>query len=70
MGRERSVWERGHPRFRERAPWFGGDLQTLRNIIIGGPPELPGGERLLLAMPDDDSSRRGSIGRRWKRMRR
>ncbi|MGD9539986.1 YheT family hydrolase [Methylocystis sp.] len=42
------------PLFRERAPWFGGDLQTLRNIIIGGPAELPGGERLLLAMPDGD----------------
>lgn len=42
------------PPFRERAPWFGGDLQTLRNIIVGGPPELIGGERLLLAMPDGD----------------
>ncbi|MBM3550308.1 MAG: alpha/beta fold hydrolase [Alphaproteobacteria bacterium] len=42
------------PPFRERAPWFGGDLQTLRNIIIGGPPERAGGERLLLAMPDGD----------------
>lgn len=42
------------PPFRERAPWFGGDLQTLRNIIIGGPPELSRGERLLLAMPDGD----------------
>ena len=42
------------PPFRERAPWLGGDLQTLRNIIIGGPPERPGGERLLLAMPDGD----------------
>jgi predicted alpha/beta-fold hydrolase len=42
------------PPFRERAPWFGGDLQTLRNIIIGGPSELIGGERLLLAMPDGD----------------
>ncbi|MGD9542664.1 MAG: YheT family hydrolase [Methylocystis sp.] len=42
------------PPFRERAPWFGGDLQTLRNIIRGGPPELAGGERLLLAMPDGD----------------
>jgi hypothetical protein len=42
------------PPFRERAPWLGGDLQTLRNIIVGGPPELPGGERLLLAMPDGD----------------
>jgi len=42
------------PLFRERAPWFGGDLQTLRNIVCGGPRELPGGERLLLAMPDGD----------------
>lgn len=36
------------PPFRERAPWFGGDLQTLRNILRGVPPDLPGGERLLL----------------------
>jgi predicted alpha/beta-fold hydrolase len=42
------------PSFRERAPWFGGDLQTLRNTICGGPPELLGGERLLLAMSDGD----------------
>ncbi len=42
------------PPFRERAPWLGGDLQALRNIIIGGPPELPGGERLLLSLPDGD----------------
>ncbi|NUJ78467.1 alpha/beta fold hydrolase [Methylocystis sp. FS] len=42
------------PPFRERAPWLGGDLQTLRNIICGAPPELIGGERLLLAMPDGD----------------
>lgn len=36
------------PPFRERAPWFGGDLQTLRNFLRGTPPDLPGGERLLL----------------------
>ena len=42
------------PPFRERPPWFGGDLQTLRNILRGTPPDLPGGERLLLAMPDGD----------------
>jgi predicted alpha/beta-fold hydrolase len=42
------------PPFRERAPWLGGDLQTLRNIIVGGPTELSSGERLLLAMPDGD----------------
>jgi predicted alpha/beta-fold hydrolase len=42
------------PPFRERAPWLGADLQTLRNAISGGPAELPGGERLLLSMPDGD----------------
>lgn len=42
------------PPFRERAPWLGADLQTLRNIICGAPPELLGGERLLLPMPDGD----------------
>ena len=40
--------------FRERAPWLGGDLQTLRNTVRGTPPDLPGGERLLLSMPDGD----------------
>jgi predicted alpha/beta-fold hydrolase len=42
------------PPFRERAPWLGADLQTLRNVINGGPPDLPGGERLLLPMADGD----------------
>jgi uncharacterized protein len=40
--------------FRERAPWFGADLQTLRNFIVGAPPDLPGGERLLLKLEDGD----------------
>jgi uncharacterized protein len=40
--------------FRERAPWLGGDLQTLRNFLRGAPPDLPGGERLLLPMSDGD----------------
>ena len=43
------------PSFRERAPWFGGDLQTLRNFSRGadgrGPGDLPG-ERLLLPLSD------------------
>src|ERR1700738_1788437 len=39
------------PPFRERAPWFGGDLQTLRNFLRGTPPNLTGGERLLLPVP-------------------
>ena len=42
------------PGFRERAPWIGCDLQTLRNYLRGGAPELPGGERHWLAMPDGD----------------
>ncbi len=42
------------PPFRERPPWFGGDLQTLRNVVCRIRPDLPGGERLLLPMPDGD----------------
>ncbi|SFK41033.1 YheT family hydrolase [Methylocapsa palsarum] len=42
------------PPFRQRAPWFGGDLQTLRNIICGGPPDLSGGERRLLQVSAGD----------------
>ncbi|MGH6847725.1 MAG: YheT family hydrolase [Methylocella sp.] len=42
------------PPFRERAPWFGGDLQTLRNVLLGAPPDLPGGERLLLPTQDGE----------------
>ncbi|HYA81579.1 MAG TPA: hypothetical protein VED87_11695, partial [Methylocystis sp.] len=34
--------------FRERPPWIGCDLQTMRNFLCGGPPDLPGGERLWL----------------------
>ena len=43
------------PSFRERAPWFGGDLQTLRNFFARrggrGPGDIPG-ERLLLPLTD------------------
>jgi uncharacterized protein len=42
------------PPFRERAPWFGGDLQTLRNVVRGTPPDLPRGERLLLPVSGGD----------------
>jgi uncharacterized protein len=42
------------PPFRERAPWLGGDLQTLRNIVRPSPPDLPGGERLLLPVSGGD----------------
>ncbi|WP_424360613.1 YheT family hydrolase [Methylocystis parvus] len=42
------------PPFEPRAPWWGADLQTVRNILLPRPRELPGGERLLLTMPDGD----------------
>lgn len=40
--------------FQERAPWWGPDLQTVRNLLLPRPRELEGGERLLLPMPDGD----------------
>src|SRR5579883_1161600 len=40
--------------FQERVPWIGGDLQTLRNTVCGAPPDLHGGERLLLRLADGD----------------
>lgn len=42
------------PAFRERPPWIGGDLQTLRNSLCGTPLDLPGGERLLLKVSGGD----------------
>ncbi len=42
------------PEFRQRPPWLGADLQTLRNFLCGPAPELPGGENLLLALRDGD----------------
>jgi uncharacterized protein len=42
------------PPFRERAPWFGADLQTVRNILAPKPADRPGGERLLLPVSEGD----------------
>jgi len=45
--------------FRARPPWWGGDLQTLRNSLIAvvrAPRPIPG-ERLLLHMPDGSGDR-------------
>jgi uncharacterized protein len=42
------------PPFRERAPWFGADLQTLRNTLVGVPAEPPGGERVFLRVAGGD----------------
>lgn len=36
--------------FRARRPWYGGDLQTLRNSLIGAPEPLDAEERLLAAI--------------------
>lgn len=40
--------------FRERFPWIGRDLQTLRNILHPRPSDLPGEERLLLPVSGGD----------------
>src|SRR5579884_1392684 len=42
------------PPFRERAPWFGGDLQTLRNVLCRAPADLPLRERLRLPVSGGD----------------
>ena len=42
--------------FRQRPPWWGGDLQTLRNSLVAAPRPLPG-ERLLLPMADGSGDR-------------
>lgn len=42
------------PRFRERAPWLGPDLQTIRNMLAPRPANPPGAERLLLPVSEGD----------------
>lgn len=51
------------PAFRPRAPWWGPDLQTLRNFFLartGGRPKL-GGERLHLDMRDGSGDRLAAL---------
>lgn len=43
--------------FRPRFPWYGPDLQTLRNTIFRTPVDLVGGERLVLPMQDGTGDR-------------
>jgi predicted alpha/beta-fold hydrolase len=45
------------PPFRMRAPWWGGDLQTLRNFLMRRRPLLAAPERLLLPMRDGSGDR-------------
>jgi len=45
----------GAVRFVARPPWWGGDLQTLRDFLWERPaPALAGGERIEFPMPDGD----------------
>lgn len=51
------------PPFHPRAPWWGPDLQTLRNFFTarsGGRPHLVG-ERLHLEMKDGSSDRLAAL---------
>ncbi len=46
------------PAFRARAPWWGGDLQTLRNMLVRARYILPAtSERLLFPMSDGSGDR-------------
>lgn len=43
------------PRFQTRAPWWGADLQTLRNMLVGSAarPEVEETQRLTLSLSDE-----------------
>jgi predicted alpha/beta-fold hydrolase len=47
------------PPFRARAPWWGGDLQTMRNVLVGRRQTLGAhpGSRLLLPLGDGSGDR-------------
>jgi uncharacterized protein len=47
------------PLFRARAPWWGGDLQTMRNVLVGRRETLAAypGSRMLLPMGDSSGDR-------------
>ncbi len=42
--------------FSARAPWWGADLQTLRNFVVGGAPKLPAHESERVSLPLHDES--------------
>ena len=46
----------GFPRFRARPPWWGGDLQTLRNYLRPAPVDLSGHPQERLEFPMNDGS--------------
>jgi len=43
------------PRFRARGPWWGGDLQTVRNVLRPQRGVLPDGRELILPLGDGDA---------------
>lgn len=52
-----------YPVFRPRAPWIGGDLQTLRNFIVRPRPGLPerSSSRIEFVMPDGSGDRLSGV---------
>ena len=42
--------------FRARSPWIGGDLQTLRNFLVGRAADLSAWPQRALVLPLDDGS--------------
>ena len=41
--------------FKEKPPWWGGDLQTIRNFLCAGEVELPGHSKTLIILTNDGS---------------
>ena len=42
-------------KFQERGPWWGGDLQTIRNFIVSDIKSLPGKSRQFIIPTSDES---------------
>ena len=53
----------GIPEFETRAPWWGADLQTLRNVLVGSAarPEISETERLTLPLHDDTGDQLAAV---------
>lgn len=51
-----TVMAAGFPPFRARSPWWGGDLQTLRNILVGQCPDLSAYPAALMRLAMRDGS--------------
>ena len=53
--------ERAAESFRVRGPWIGGDLQTLRNYLVGRPADLSAWPERALILEMDDGVRQRVI---------